>query len=344
MRLLVITQKVNPEDSVLGFFRRWIDQLSLQATTVHVICLEEGKYVPPNNVSVYSLGKEQGASKLEYIVHFFQHLFTVRGQYDAVFIHMNQEYALLGGLYWKLARIPVYLWRNHPNGNMLTTLASLLVTKTLSTSTDSYTARYDKNIVMPAGIDTQLFRPVSGVLRNKNSVCMIGRIAPIKNIDICLQAVKLLIDSGTQVSLTIVGSPLKKDTHYYNSLKMYVVNNKLESYVRFVDAVPPHKLPEIYSAHEICLNLTPTGSFDKTIVESASCGAVPLVINTSLERFLPALCMTELDPEIIARSIQKALSPDVRLKAQQELTVFAGSQSLQNLVSKLMTLFTHVQE
>ncbi len=344
MRVLICTQKVDSSDGVLGFFCWWVQALAKEVESVHVVCLEEGEHDFPDNVTVYSLGKEQGASKLEYIVHFYQHLFTIRGLYDQVFVHMNQEYVLLGGLFWRLSGTPVYFWRNHPEGSLLTRLAVLLSTRIYSTSTDSFTARFKKNRIMPAGINTNVFRSVTGIFRKKNSVCMIGRIAPIKRVDICLEAVKLLIDSGTQVSLTIVGSARESDYEYYQSLKRYVEKNNLSSYVIFIDSVPPHQLPDIYSSHEVCINLTPSGSFDKTIVEAAACGALPVVSNTSLEQFLPAVCMTEPDPEIVARSLQRALSPEVRVQVQKELDVFVSSQSLSRLISLLVSHFDHVQE
>jgi len=335
MRLLIFTQKVDSQDPILGFFCGWISALSKKIESIHVICLEEGKHNLPKNVTVYSLGKEQGSNKLEYIVHFFQHLYTVYGQYDAVFVHMNQEYALLGGLYWRLARIPLYMWRNHPHGNLCTFIAVVLSKKVFCTSSESFTAKFKKTVLMPAGIDTSIFKPISETMRKKNSICMVGRISPIKRIELSIEAVKFLIDSGNQISLSIIGSPLEKDNSYFDSLKLYVSENKLSSYVQFIDAVPHDKLPEIYSSHEICLNLTEDGSFDKTIVESASCGAMPLVSNKSLKGILPDSCITDISAESIAHSIQNVLSTSVRIETQNELEKFVKSQSLLELVKRL---------
>jgi glycosyltransferase involved in cell wall biosynthesis len=337
-KLLIFTQKVDSQDSVLGFFCGWITAMAKNFESVHVICLEEGKHNLPKNVTVYSLGKEQGANKFEYFVHFWEHLYVIRGKYDRVFVHMNQEYVILGGLCWKLSGIPVYMWRNHPHGDFMTRIAVSLCSKVFCTSRESFTARFKKTTIMPVGIDTNVFKPVPDVVRKKNSICMVGRIAPIKGIEFSLEAVKLLIDSGTQISLSIIGSPLTKDEEYYLALKKYVTDNNLSSYVQFTDAVSPDKLPEIYSNHEICLNLTPAGSFDKTIVESASCGAIPLVSNNSLKGMLPNPCVTERNPETIAHSIQNVLNTSVRLETKQELLKFAKSQSLSELIDKLVEI------
>lgn len=250
---------------------------------------------------------------------------------------MNEEYVLLCGAYWKLKGVPVFFWRNHLKGSLLTRLAVLLSSKVFCTSKSSFTARFKKTKIMPVGNDTNMFKPILGVIRKNNSVCMLGRIAPIKHIELAIEAVKIIVSHGCQISLSIIGSPEKKDIHYYENLKKFVSENKLSSYVNFIDEVPFEKHPEIFSSYEICLNLTKTGSFDKTILGGASCGAVPLVSNESLREMLPAVCVTSNLPKDIASSIEKLLDVTERIKIQDEISEFVKSQSLDSLIKKLNT-------
>ena len=186
MKILIITQKIDKDDTTLGFFHNWLLELSTKFESVEVICLEKGVFDLPKNVTVYSLGKERGVSRLGYVKNLFRYLFLVGGSYDRVLVHMNEEYVLLAGLYWKIKNIPIYLWRNHPDGSIKTRLAVFLATKVFCTSKSSFTAKFSKTVIMPAGIDTKVFKPVPGVVRQKYSVCMIGRISPVKRIDIRL--------------------------------------------------------------------------------------------------------------------------------------------------------------
>ena len=336
MRLLVFTQKVDKTESILGFFHGWLIELSKKVESIEVICLWKGDFDLPSNVTVYSLGKERGVSRLVYLKNLYHYLFLIAGSYDKVFIHMNQEYVLLAGLYWKLKNIPVYMWRNHGKGSLATRIAVALSTKVFCTSTDSFTARFKKTVIMPAGINTDMFKPNQNVIRKKYSVCMVGRIAPVKHIEIGISAVSYLILSGTQVSLTIIGSPLAKDFAYYERLKTQVNELNLSPSVRFLEEVSPDKISEIYGNHEICLNLTESGSFDKTIVEAAACGTLPLVSNISLTPLLPEECLTEATPEAIGNSIQKLLNPHQRVETQTKLELFVKFQSLTTLISKLV--------
>ncbi len=342
MKLLIFTQKVDPTDPVLGFFCNWLVSFAAQTESITVVCLEQsvdGGDIQnlPKNVTVYSLGKSKDTklSKLEYAVNFYSYLRTISGTYDRVFVHMNQEYVLLGGLYWKLKHIPVYFWRNHPRGSLLTRMAVGLSTKVFYTSPSSFTAQCAHSEIMPAGIDTAVFVAVPGVTRKKFSVCVVGRIAPIKHVDLALRATKWYIARGGQVSLTILGDFLAKDAGYYDSLKKFVEDNDLLLYVTFLPAVSPEKLPEIYSSHEVCLNLTESGSFDKTIVEAAACGAMPLVSNQSLTDILPPACLTTADPEQIADALKNIFDPHTQVELAPALAAFVDSQSLTKLTEKL---------
>ena len=180
MRLLIVTQKVDVKDPVLGFFHRWVEEFAKGCEFVTVICLEEGEHHLPANVEVASLGKENGASKFRYIINFYKYI--LEGDYDKVFVHMNQEYVILGGVLWRLLGKKVFLWRNHAQGNIMTNLAVTLSHGVFCTSPRSYTAQFKKTKIMPVGIDTGFFKPDSTVVKIPHSILFLGRIAPVKKV------------------------------------------------------------------------------------------------------------------------------------------------------------------
>lgn len=164
---------------------------------------------------------------------------------------------------------------------------------------------------------------------------MVGRIAPIKKIEVCLQAISILIGRGVQISLSVLGPCAEKDLQYLGMLKSFVLENNLSPYVKFFDAVSPADLPNIYNSHEILVNLTETGSFDKTIVEAVSCGEVPLVSNQSLKILLPGGCVINRKSDDIASAIQKMCQPQNRINIQEKLGEFVKTQSLDALMKAL---------
>jgi hypothetical protein len=72
--LLVVCQKVDEDDDLLGFFVGWIREFAKNFEKVFVITLAKGKYDLPSNVEVYSLGKERGDSKFVQLFRFYKYL------------------------------------------------------------------------------------------------------------------------------------------------------------------------------------------------------------------------------------------------------------------------------
>ena len=74
-------------------------------------------------------------------------------------------------------------------------------------------------------------------------------------------------------------------------------------------SIANRKTPEVYNAHELFVNLTDSGSFDKTILEAMACECITLVSNKSFTGMIPnQFIFTEKDPPDLARKIIKALS------------------------------------
>lgn len=338
MRLLILTQKVDKNDPILGFFHSWLIKFAEKYESIIVICLHLGDYSLPHNVKVLSLGKEKKKNRFQYIIKFYQYIWQERDNYNAVFVHMNQEYVLLGGLIWNLLKKKVVFWRNHRIGNVLTDVAVFWSNIVCCTSKDSYTAKFSKTIIMPVGVDTDLFKPSSATERKKNSICMVGRLAPIKNLELGLAVCKELSDRGLDISATIIGSCLPKDKDYAESLRFFVAKNNMSSYIRFIDELKPIDMPVIYSSHEIYLNLTPAGSFDKTIVEASLCGAMPVVVNTSLRGYLPDICVPDENLASISDSINYFFNIDKDDKIKEDILIFAKSHSLDLLMEKIVKI------
>jgi len=283
MKILIITQKVDRADAVLGFVHRWIEMFATQFEQITVICLERGESSLPDNVRVFSLGKEQGATRSAYIRRFFKIIWEERRQYRSVFIHMNEEYLLLAGWLWKLLGKKVVMWRNHPAGSWRTHVAAFLCDRVLCTSEHSYTARFRKTKLMPVGIDTDYFMPSASVLRPENSVLYVGRIAPVKKVDVLLGALLLLREQGIAVTADIIGPSVAEDLAYRKALQDRAARVLA---LRVRDAIPYVAIREEYLTHQVFVNLSPDGMYDKVIFEAMASGALVLVSNTQLIRDL----------------------------------------------------------
>lgn len=310
MRLLFITQAVDERDLVLGFVCGWLRAFASSFSHISAVCLRKGNFSPPQNVTVYSLGKERGGgNKFLYAIRFLRYVWRARREYDAVFVHMNQEYLLLAGLLWRVLGKPLALWYNHTAGNMWTKIAMRLATVVYHTSPHAFTAGTKKSVRMPAGIDTSRFAPVADIARASRSVLYLGRIAPIKSVRTLVEASLLLHARNADFSLTICGDALSRDVRYAHEVRALAEPLVAPQKCRFLAGVPNVDAPHIFSAHELFVNLTPRGNYDKTVLEAAACGTLPVVSSPAFrDAFPPELFFEERNATSLADALGRVFS------------------------------------
>lgn len=292
MNLLIVTQKVDKDDDLLGFFHGWLEEFAEHFNTIRVICLYEGTHSLPENVTIHSLGKENEVSRFTYVYRFYKYIFKYRNSYDSVLVHMNPEYVFLGGLFWKLWKKKLLLWYNHPKGGFFLRTSHSLLNHILCTSPHAFATRYKQTILMPAGIDTDFFIN-RGDDRIEHSALVLGRISPVKKLDALPDIVATFDELGVLLSLSIVGDAPSQDKVYERKIKKALESYIEKKLVRCFHAVSQTKAVDFYNTHRVYINLTPDGSFDKTILEAIACGTLPLVTNKAYVSVLPEDCVAE---------------------------------------------------
>ncbi len=134
--------------------------------------------------------------------------------------------------------------------------------------------------VVPCGVDTEVFRPADrgrvrrqlGLPIRERVVLFVGRIEPLKGIDVLLRAVSHL--DGRFRVLVIGGDG--KDLARKGELASLAAELGLDGKVTFLDAVPHRDLPLYYNAADVCVVPSYYESFGLVAVEAMACG-VPVV-------------------------------------------------------------------
>lgn len=349
MKLLVTTQAVDLDDPVLGFFHRWIEELSKRYEHIEVICLKLGRHTLPPNVSVYSIGKEKGAPRfarrLVYSARFLKLAWRLRNKCDAVFVHMNEEYVMLFGVPWRLAGKRVVLWRNFKTGSWMTPVACKLAHKVCYTSPESFTRRFPNSIQMPIGIDTHFFKPAAQTPEQR-TMLFLGRIDQVKRVDEFVAALKRLHGEKVRFFADIVGDPTDPKSTYALEVQNRAGAMALEGVVKMRPSVTNEAARDEFASHAIYANLTPSGSFDKTIGEAAACGCVLVIANNALRGILPQELFA--DPDDID-SIEHALRAALELPEEKRRAITTNlrawverEHSLSLLVDRMTGLFKSI--
>ena len=339
MKLLIITQKVDQNDQLLGFFIDWLKRFAEKFEKITVLCLEKGDFDLPENVKVFSLGKDRGASKLKQLFTFYSQLYNLRREYDAVFVHMNPIWIVLGSLFWRLLSKKIYFWYTHKAVTLKLRLAEKMADTIFTASEDSFRLLSDKVNIIGHGIDTWLFQP-SENLKSKSEKLMIfsvGRIAPVKNYETLIDAAKILKDEGVEFLVTMVGEvALNSDTRYLESLKLKIKSLNLENNFNFVGKIINKDLPSYYQSNDIFVHLSKTGSLDKVILEAMACGMKTLSSNDSAKAFLPAsFIFNEDNSSELAEKIITLGSQEVDLGLREYV---AQNHNLDKLINKISSV------
>mgnify|MGYP001596940380 CR=1 FL=1 len=345
MKLLIITQKVDKNDPILGFFHRWLIEFAKHYEKITVICLQKGEYYLPDNVRVLSLDKENGVSRLKYLWNFYRYIWQERKNYDKVFVHMNPEYVVLAGWWWRLTHKPIALWYTHRQVNLKLRIAEKLSQIIFTAAEKSFRLPSSKVLVVGHGIPVEDFHcPSDKSVSQELIILHVGRITRIKNCDVLIKAGHELLGKITQpIKILFVGTAVTKDDGFYlQELDKLVKDLKMEQWVEFRGSVSPEQIRDYYCQANLSVNLTPTGGIDKAVLESMASGTPVLSSNQSFalyfDKYQKKLLFKERDYRDLSEKINNLLFESEQLSLIGDYLYRQVNQksSLQKLISMII--------
>jgi glycosyltransferase involved in cell wall biosynthesis len=293
MNLLVFNLKTDADDDVLGFTTDWINELAKHFLKVIVITMCAGRLEVRDNVRVLSVGKEKGYSELRRGVEFYRLLGKVvrTEQLDVCFAHMMPLFAVMGWPLLRLGGVPIILWYAHKSTGPVLKVAVRLVDRVVASSMSGFRVNTSKLRIIGQGIDTIRFcpGPTSDSIRRPFTVLSVGRLSPIKRIEVLIEALAILHRerADLDVQAKIVGGPLSPtDREYVLGLRSLARNLGISDRVEFVGSKSFRDLQLCYQSADCFVNSSDTDSVDKAVLEAMSCG-IPII--TSNISFLEVL-------------------------------------------------------
>ena len=284
MRLLLFNLATDADDPILGFTSRWIRALAARLEFIHVITMRKGKLELPDNVRVYSVGKERRYGKARRVFEFYRILGRILCEHsiDVCFSHMIPVFTVLAAPVLKTRGIPIITWYAHPKVTRTLKVAHRLSDQMVSSLSTAYPYKQVKLTPVGQGIDTSLFFPDAGVTReDRPMILCVGRLSPIKDHPTLIRAAGLLRQVWAKpFHVVILGNAATaSDDDYVRSLHQQAKDLDLEGTVSFEPAVPLKQLPAWYRRASVYVNMTPTGSGDKVAWEAMGCGVLCIVAN-----------------------------------------------------------------
>lgn len=355
MKLLIVTQKVDQNDDLLGFFHDWIKEFAQHAQKITVICLEEGDYDLPKHVRVVSLGKEKNKNnakplifkRLIYVCRFYCYILKYRKDYKYVFVHMNPEYVAWGGLVWRLMNKKIGLWFAHKSVATKLRLAEKFSHVVFSASKESFRLKSKKLQVVGHGINLNRFKNIIHQPNKIFQVISIGRISPIKDYETLIKAIVILKEKNIQVQVKIIGdAPLASQEEYFKKIKKLTGEKKLADNIEFIGAVPYQDISKHLAEADLFAHMSKTGSLDKVVLEAAAANLPVVSSNDSSMEFFGSL-KNELyfnpsNAEELAKRIENISKMSIEdrqaISTQLQKTVSA-KHSLETLINKIIKIY-----
>ncbi len=362
MGLVFITRKVDRGDSLTGFVFGWLNNLAARLEKLYVICQEKGDTSGlASNIEVYSFGKEKGYGKIRQACSLWLIAFRLAQKTDGFFVHMHPFYAIIAWLPAKIFGKKIILWYTHKAVDWKLKIAHALVDTVFTASKESFRMPSKKVKVVGHGIDIEKFTPTSSPpIRLKRTggeregvkfqILSIGRISPVKDYETLVKAAQILYYEKQIKDFVVeiygkIGLP--EHQSYLDSLIEFIHNADLEGIVKFQGELNYEYADEAYQEADLFVNLSQTGSIDKTVLEAAACGIPVLTSNEAFAKPLgeiSSLLFFQRDrPEELAVRIVQMKNLPVSEKhtlAKKLRDWVAREHDLNNLVKKIIEEFS----
>lgn len=265
------------------------------------------------------------------------HRLLRRHPVDVCFVHMAAEWGYRLAPVLRPRRVPVLMWYAHGSVTWRLKLAHQLVSAVVTSSAEGFRLPSDKLRVIGQGIDSALFRPPARVVAEE--VLYVGRISRRKRIDLLVRMMAHVVQQRPLLVLRLVGPLLTQDDEVYaQEIRGLVARLELEQHVLLCPPVTQEESAALYQRAAVHVNVSQTGSMDKTVLESLSAGCPVVTTNDAFRSLLepfPGLWTADDDAAALAGRVCSVLDGRDRYRAEDLRALVENRHDLPAYVEKV---------
>jgi D-inositol-3-phosphate glycosyltransferase len=216
--------------------------------------------------------------------------------------------------------------------------------------------------VIAPGVNISLFKPIN---RNKAKktiganikdriILFVGRIEPLKGLDMLLYAMKILIikNSHLNTCLWIVGGDLSQKPNLWSrqmkTLKQIREFLHISMVVNFVGQKPQSQLPYYYNASELVILPSHYESFGMVALESMACG-IPVIttnvagVSSIIDSKHPSLITSVNNPLLLASQMEYLLTnKKAHMQLSKDLLKNIKNFSWENVGERVVKVYNEI--
>jgi glycosyltransferase involved in cell wall biosynthesis len=357
MKLLIINYEMDEDSGVLAWQARIAREIAHSCEFVLVLTEKIGRYTKAGNLHVELFDpKPLGLTRRfggTFLLNVQARRLCRQYQIDTCFIHMAADWTYYLYPTFRMLRIPTVLWYAHGTVTRRLRLAHACATRVVTSTPDGFRIPSEKVRIIGQGIDTEIFQPLPAANETshtepRSALITVSRISRRKRIGLLLQVMAHLqkIPNAPKLHLRIVGPLLTPDDLAYDrELRAYAWQTGLQESVEFAGFVPQAYHSSLYRTAFLHLNVSQTGSMDKTVLEALACGCPVLVSNEAFRALLadyPEFIITDDRPEAIAAQIVALYSRLDAYDPMQLRNLVVGQHDLPSYAQKLLAQLKEV--
>jgi len=199
---------------------------------------------------------------------------------------------------------------------------------------DLYDAPADKIEIISPGVDLKLFHPIDaraarihlGEPKNDHSVLFVGRIDPVKGIDVWFKAMALVVEANPELRgklcVCLIGGDIDEEEPDEELARLQALKNELGigDLVTFLGRRSQEALPYYYASADVVVMPSLYESFGMVALEAMACGTPVVASDVGGLSYIvrngeTGFLVPESDPRALADCLGRLLrDPDLRAR------------------------------
>jgi glycosyltransferase involved in cell wall biosynthesis len=284
-RLVVITQRVDPEDPVLGATVAKLRALAERVDELVVLADGDAPGALPANARVHRFAARTKLGRGLRFVRALARELRRAPRPVAVLAHMCPIYAVLAAPLARPLRVPVLLWFAHWRASPTLRLAVRLADRVVTVDAASVPVATSRIAVIGHGIEMRDFvTPPHAAADGRFRLLALGRYSAAKGLAVVLRGVAEARAGGVDVRLRCHGAALTPaEAAHREDLERLVDELRLGDSVTLGGPVPRSDVPGLLADADALVNNMRPGAPDKVVFEAGAAGVPVLVSNPSFE-------------------------------------------------------------
>ncbi len=284
MRLVVVTQQVDPTSPVLGATVAKLEALAARVDELVVLADNAVEGALPDNCRVRLFRASHRAGRGLRFESALARELGRRPRPAAVLAHMCPIYAVLAAPVARPLRVGVMLWFTHWRRSRLLATAERASTIVLTVDPRTFPLSSKKLVAIGHGIDVSDLPCVERPPRDELTLLALGRTSPAKGLETIIRAVALV----PGVELRVIGPSLTEEERLHRiALERLVIDLGLLDRVDVRPPVPRHTVPGLLGEVDALVNDMRAGATDKVVYEAAATCMPVLASNPAFDTLLP---------------------------------------------------------